>query len=181
MKELDLIEKIEVILFLENDLIDIKELARSLKIDEKKCLLVLDKLNKKYQSSEVVFEIVFNSKQAQLAVKKKFSDFIKKYFHQKKKNEQFSPAMLEVLSIVLYRSPIGKVGIEKIRGVNSDLILRKLSIRGLIDKKEKVKNSGIFIYQPSLKLMRKLGVSELENLPKYDKLSREFDSIKSFI
>jgi segregation and condensation protein B len=85
--------------------------------------------------------------------------------------------MLEVLSIIIYKGPIGKVGIEKIRGVNSDLILRKLTIKGLIEKEEHIENSKIFIYKPSLKLFKKLGISRLENLSEYAKLSSELKNL----
>lgn len=177
MKEQILINRIEAILFLETEPVEIKVLSKNLKIGEKECLEKLKKIAKKYQDLNLAWELVLNENQVQLAVNSKLSVFVKEYFNKKEKNEQFSPAMLEVLSIILYRGPIGKIGIEKIRGVNSDLILRKLTIRGLIERKEKIKNSEIFIYSPSLKLMKKLGISKLENLPDYDKLSREFELI----
>jgi segregation and condensation protein B len=180
MGEVILSEKIEIILFLESESVSISDLANSLEITKESCLEEIKKISQKYQKSEFVWDLVFNGEQVQLVTKKCFSDFIKKYFDKKNQNSQLSPTMLEVLSIILYRSPISKIEIEKIRGINSDLVLRKLAIKGLLEKKEKVKNSGIFLYSPSLKLMKKLGTSRLENLPDYDKLSKEFKKIKDF-
>lgn len=181
MKSLSLSDKIETILFLESEPISISDLAKNLEIKEEKCLEEVKKIHQKYQDSKFVWDLVLNGEQVQLVAKKCFSGFIKKYLDRKNQNNHLSPTMLEVLSVILYRSPITKTGIEKIRGINSDLVLRKLAIKGLVEKKEKVKNSGIFFYSPSLRLMKKLGISKLENLPDYDKLSNEFKKIENFI
>jgi segregation and condensation protein B len=181
MKSLSLSDKIETILFLESEPISISDLAKNLEIKEEKCLEEVEKIHQKYQDSRFVWDLVFNREQVQLVIKKRFSSFIKKYFNRKNQNSQLSPTMLEVLSIILYRSPISKIEIEKIRGINSDLVLRKLAIKGLIEKKEKVKKSGVFLYSPSLKLMKKIGISRLENLPDYDKLSKEFKKVETFL
>jgi segregation and condensation protein B len=181
MEGITLNEKIEIILFLGSESVSVSDLANRLKIKKESCLEEIKKISQKYQRSEFVWELVFNEEQVQLVTKKRFSSFIKKYFDKKNQNSQLSPAMLEVLSIILYKNPISKIEIEKIRGINSDLVLRKLAIKGLIEKKEKVKKSGIFLYSPSLKLMKKLGIYRLENLPDYDKISKEFKKIKDFI
>lgn len=164
--------KIEAILFLESDQIFIAKLAESLKVTFEKCLNELNKLESDYKKNDSALRLVFKKDEVQLVVNSELSFFIKKYF-KNNKNEQLSPAMLEVLSIVLYKGPIGKVGIEHIRGVNCSLILRKLAIRGLLDRKEQIDNSRIFIYEPSLKLLKKLGISRLEDLPDYGKLTKE--------
>lgn len=181
MKSLSLSDKIETILFLESEPISISDLAKNLEIKKEKCLEEVEKIHQKYQEPKFAWDLVFNGEQVQLVAKKRFSNFIKKYLNRKNKNSQLSSTMLEVLSVILYRSPVSKIEIEKIRGINSDLVLRKLAIKGLIEKKEKVKNSGIFLYSPSLRLMKKLGISKLENLPDYDKLSKEFKKIKDFV
>jgi len=170
---LNLIKKIEAILFLEVDQIEITALAKNLDVEQNICLKEIKELEKYYKKNNMALTLVFNEDQIQLVLKPEMANFVEKYFHKKTKKEQFSPAMMEVLSIIVYKGPIGKVGIEKIRGVNSDLILRKLAIKGLIERAEQIKNSRIFVYKPSLKLLKKLGVSKLENLSEYDKLSSE--------
>jgi segregation and condensation protein B len=182
MDDPTLTEKIETILFLETEPVLITDLANNLEISKEECLKEISEISQKYKQSKFIWNVVSNEEEVQITTKKRFSAFIKKYFNKKKnQNNQISPAMLEVMSIILYRSPISKIEIEKLRGVNSDLVLRKLAIKGLIEKKEKVKNSGIFIYSPSLRLMKKLGVNELEKLPDYDKLSKEFKKVETFL
>jgi segregation and condensation protein B len=169
--------KIEIVLFLEADPVDVDNLAKNLEIEKIDCEKELEKIQDDYQKNDSAFRLVFNKNEVQLVSRPDLASFIKKYFQKKTKKEHFSPAMLEVLSIVIYKGPIGKVGIEKIRGVNSDLILRRLTIKGLIEKEEQVENSKIFIYKPSLKLLKKLGVAKLKDLSEYDKLTNELKKL----
>lgn len=169
----ELKNKLEVILFLESEPVEIEELAGNLGVEKELCQKELESLKKDYEKNNSALDLVMTEDDVQLVTQKKLSAFIEKYYKQKNKTEQFSPAMLEVLSIVLYKTPIGKAGIEKIRGVDCGLMLRKLLIKGLIEKDEKIQNSKIFVYKPSLKLLKKLGISRLEDLPEYDKLSKE--------
>src|SRR5256885_4059361 len=47
--------------------------------------------------------------------------------------QRLSAAALETLAIIAYRQPIGRAGIEEIRGVGAGAILKSLHERGLID------------------------------------------------
>ena len=77
---------------------------------------------------------------------------------------------MEALTIIAYRGPIAKGDLDKIRGVNCALILRNLLLRGLIESKE-VK--GEDYYQVSLDFIKFLGVSDVSQLPDYQRLHNE--------
>ncbi len=81
-------------------------------------------------------------------------------------------AGLEVLSIILYLSPVGKSRVDHIRGVSSTFTVRNLLIRGLI---ERVSAEGIrgHAYRPTLELLSHLGLSKLEDLPDYVSVREE--------
>lgn len=164
--------KIETILFVMAEEVAISKLAENLEVTAEECLLELKKLEADYRKSSSVLRLVFKRDEVQLVVKAESASFLKTYF-KIGKPEQLSPAMLEVLSIIAYKGPISKAGIEYIRGVNCRLILRKLAIKGLIEKKEQVVNSRIFLYEASLQLLKKLGILKLEDLPNYDKLTKK--------
>ena len=170
--KIELKNKIEAILFLEAEPVVISKLAENLKITVEECQKELENLETNYSSINSALSLVFKKDEVQLVAASKLAPFLKEYF-KSEKSEQLSPAMLEVLSIIIYKGPIAKVFVEQIRGVNCDLILRKLTIRGLVDKVARLDNSRIFVYEPSLKLLKKLGISRLEDLPKYSKLSKE--------
>ncbi len=164
--------KIEAVLFVTVEAIVISKLAENLKVTPEECLRELKKLGVDYKKNNSVLRLVFKEDEVQLVVDAKSASFLKAYFKMGKP-VQLSSAMLEVLSIVAYKGPISRVRIEYIRGVNCRLILRKLAIKGLIEKKEQIANSRIFLYEASLQLLKKLGILRLEDLPNYDKLTKK--------
>jgi segregation and condensation protein B len=70
----------------------------------------------------------------------------------------------ETLAIVLYKEPVSRAEIDRIRGVNSAFILRNLMVKGLV-KREAVGNSFQFLSTPEL--LQYLGVTDKINLPQY--------------
>lgn len=70
----------------------------------------------------------------------------------------------ETLAIVLYRGPVSRAEIDRIRGVNSSFILRNLQIRGLIER-EISKNNAVFSITPAL--LAHLGITNKTELPNY--------------
>lgn len=164
--------KIETILFLESEPVFIDDLSKKLGISQDDCFEELKKIRNNYCKNNSSFDLVFNQNEVQLVIKKDLASFIKDYYRNNK-IEQLSPAILEVLAIISYKGPISKAKIEYIRGVNCSSILRKLALRGLIERREGIPNSRIFSYEPSLKFFKKLGISQLKDLPNYDKLTKD--------
>ena len=70
----------------------------------------------------------------------------------------------ETLAIVLYRGPVNRTEIDRIRGVNSAYILRNLQIRGLIEKKMVGRQTQ---FQPTTELLQHLGITDKTNLKDY--------------
>ena len=70
----------------------------------------------------------------------------------------------ETLAIVLYKEPVSRAEIDRIRGVNSAFILRNLMVKGLV-KREAVGNS--FQFRSTPELLQYLGVTNKINLPQY--------------
>ena len=79
----------------------------------------------------------------------------------------------ETLAIVLYRGPILRAEIDRIRGVNSSFILRNLMVRGLIERKSKG-NSYEFAITP--KLLQHLGVQSKRDLPQFTEFMNALDA-----
>ncbi len=79
---------------------------------------------------------------------------------------QLSNAALEVLSLVAYRQPITRVEIDEIRGVSSELMLKKLQARGLIETCGHKDTVGKpLLYQVSQGFFDAFGLESLEDLP----------------
>lgn len=71
----------------------------------------------------------------------------------------------ETLAIILYKEPISRVEIDRIRGVNSSFILRNLLVRGLILRESITGNGYQFRITPNL--LNHLGVTNKQQLPQF--------------
>lgn len=91
--------------------------------------------------------------------------------------EELSRAGLETLTIIAYRGPLTRARIEYIRGVNSVFTLRNLLMRGLIERSENPKDARSFLYSVSFEFMKTLGITTLEELPRYEELKKKAEEV----
>jgi segregation and condensation protein B len=80
----------------------------------------------------------------------------------------------ETLAIVLYKGPVSRAEIDRIRGVNSSFILRNLLVRGLI---ERVAENTILRFTATPALLSHLGITNKMELPNY---ATVLDSLEKF-
>jgi len=81
----------------------------------------------------------------------------------------------ETLSIILYRGPLSRIEIDRIRGVNSSFIIRNLLIRGLIMRQTHPTDTRSFIYTITPALLNHLGVQRREDLPEFGDIMNALD------
>lgn len=84
-----------------------------------------------------------------------------------RKNElkgDIGKAGAETLAIILYKEPISRAEIDRIRGVNSSFILRNLLVKGLVER-ESAGNTYQFRITPTL--LQHLGTSTKTELPRF--------------
>lgn len=82
----------------------------------------------------------------------------------------------ETLAIILYKGPISRAEIDRIRGVNSSFILRNLLVRGLIER-EAVKNMAQFSVTPTL--LSHLGITHKSELNNYASVLDELEKFEA--
>jgi segregation and condensation protein B len=88
------------------------------------------------------------------------SDTLSSLFEEEVGGE-LSPASLQTLSIIAYKGTASRGEISYIRGVDSRMSLRNLTIRGLIEK------AGTDSYKLTTDTLRHLGVGRVEELPRW--------------
>ncbi|MGI8703605.1 MAG: SMC-Scp complex subunit ScpB [Candidatus Limnocylindrales bacterium] len=82
---------------------------------------------------------------------------------------RLSSAALETLAIVAYRQPVTRGLIERIRGVDSDYVLRSLLHRRLIVEQGRAETVGRpFLYGTSFDFLERFGLTSLDELPVLD-------------
>jgi segregation and condensation protein B len=82
---------------------------------------------------------------------------------------RLSRAALETLAIVAYRQPITRPGIDAIRGVNSDGVLKSLLSKGLLQEVGRTEGPGRpILYGTSSEFLQHFGLSALDKLPPFE-------------
>lgn len=169
--------KIESILFFKNQPMTYNDLSNILKVSESEIKIALENLGEELNDRGI--RLVFSTEDVVLVTHPEMSETIEILTKEEMKKD-LSKAALETLSIVVYKSPITRSEIDYIRGVNSQFILRSLTIRGLVDKKINPKDERTFFYEPSLDLLKFLGISSKEETPQYQDVQNQLDDfIKS--
>lgn len=165
---MELLSKLEALLFIYGEPIEIKKLARIFSVKEEEVKSGVAALEEELKREERGLTLVEDKGRVQLVTKPEFSklleDLTKEEFA-----EDLTPAALETLSIVSYAGPISRADLEYIRGVNSSFILRALLMRGLIEREIDPKRANAFVYTASFDLLKKLGLSKNSELPEYQK------------
>ena len=168
---MSLISKIESLLFVSNQplsVAQIRKLTDSKKPDVESALKELEEKYKAQEDCGIVF--IASADKYQLASHPDNAKLVKDFLKSDVTGELTEPA-LETLTIIAYRGPITKPELEQIRGVNCSLILRNLLIRGLIERIED-KKVDMPRYSVTHEFIRFLGVSQVSDLPDYEKLSK---------
>jgi len=107
----------------------------------------------------------------QLVTAPELSTFIES-LRKNELSQDIGKAGAETLAIILYREPITRGEIDRIRGVNSAFILRNLLTRGLIERQAR-KNTYEFRISPAL--LQHLGVTHKHELPQFGEFMATID------
>ncbi|MGH2466188.1 MAG: SMC-Scp complex subunit ScpB [Candidatus Limnocylindrales bacterium] len=79
---------------------------------------------------------------------------------------RLSPAALETLAIVAYRQPVTRGAVERIRGVDSDYVVRSLLHRRLIVEQGRAATPGRpILYGTGFDFLERFGLTSLDDLP----------------
>lgn len=160
---------LESILFVSLKPLSVSRLASICEVKNQEVEEALKELSFDYKERGSGLTLIENNSEYQLSTSSSSSELIKKYLKDETSGELSQPS-LETLTIIAYRSPISKVELEKIRGVNCSLIIRNLLLRGLIDESfNRSKNENY--YSLSHDFLRFLGISSAKDLPDFDKLN----------
>lgn len=82
----------------------------------------------------------------------------------------------ETLAIILYKGPISRADIDRIRGVNSAFILRNLLVRGLIERGAEGRSYS-FSITPTL--LAHLGITNKTELPDYESILNQLEAFET--
>lgn len=166
-----LLKHIEALIFSANKPITIDEIQHCLSemfnaaIASDDILSGIQTLETKFLDDSYAFEIIHLGGGYQFLTKPAYQASIGILLKQQSK-KRLSTAALETLSIVAYKQPITKAGIEQIRGVGCDYAIQKLLDKSLVEIKGKDDTPGRpIIYGTSEQFMDYFGINDLRDLP----------------
>ena len=163
---------LESLIFVSGKPIKFKKLASISQLEEADVKLQLEELSNDYVNQDRGVRLLLKDDSVQMVSNAKYGEYVKKMVTEELQ-EDLSKVALETLAIIAYRGPIDRVSIENIRGVNCVYILRNLLIRGLIEKAKSSSDARKSVYQVSFNFMKHLGINSVNDLPQFEKLSRE--------
>ncbi len=174
----DLVSKIEALLFIYGDALEIKKIAKTLKASEEEVEKAAQQLAEDLKAENRGLFLVSDKEKIQLATKPEFSSLLESVIKEELR-ENLTPAALETLSIVAYAGPMTRAELDYIRGVNSSFSLRNLSIRGLVERYPDPKRGNVYLYKPSFELLKFLGVAQVGDLPEYEKFQQLIEKLRN--
>ncbi len=167
-KNSELVSKLEALLFIYGEPMEVKKLAKILEAKESDIAGGLELLEAELRREERGLALVQDKGKVQIVTKPEFAKLLEDITKQEF-TEVLTPAALETLSIIAYAGPISRADIEYIRGVNSSFIMRALLMRGLVERSVDPKRSNTYLYSTSFELLRHLGLAKNSDLPDYSK------------
>ena len=156
---------IEAVLFVANEALSIKALAKLTAAEEADVTLALQRIDEEFAGRGLVLREVaggyrFASSPAARAA-------VEAYLLPPKTN--LSPAALESLAIVAYNEPVTKAQIEEIRGVSADSVIATLLDRRFIVESGRRESPGRpLLYKTTTDFLEAFGLNSLADLPAVD-------------
>ncbi|MFW5947193.1 MAG: SMC-Scp complex subunit ScpB [Gemmatimonadota bacterium] len=127
-------------------------------------------LRAEYDEAGRAFQVYELAGGWQLLTRPEYSPHLER-FETVPRSGRVSGAALEVLAIIAYRQPLGRLEIEEIRGVGSSHVLRTLQDLGLIEVVGRGEGLGRpLLYGTTDRFLEHFGFNSLDDLPKPDEL-----------
>ena len=158
---MELPEQIEGLLFYKASPMTYVALAKILHVSPEDIQEALRTLQKRLEDSAL--RLSMTDTQVQLVTASELDTLIENVRKDELKRD-IGKAGAETLAIILYRGPVTRAEIDRIRGVNSAFILRNLMVRGLIERNTEGK-FHTFCVTPML--LSHLGITHKTELPNY--------------
>jgi len=170
LTSMNLLSKLESILFVASKPLTIVQLAKALDTSKEHISEALDTLVMKYNRDDSGIHILREAESVQMATNPENLSAIEGFIKDEVSGE-LTKAQLETLTVIAYRSPITRADLEQIRGVNCSVILRNLMMRGLVDQYDSSEEI-LPTYVLTMDALAALGISEIADLPQFAELSQ---------
>ena len=159
----ELCRAVEAILFASGYPVKFSVIADVLSIDEEKVRELVSELSKSYEDRGI--ELAVLNDECQLCSKAKYEEPVRAALGIRRGTKLYQ-ALMEVLSIIVYRQPVTRAYIEQVRGVDCSYSITSLLDKGMIENKGHLELPGRpALYGTTSDFLRVFGLSSLQELP----------------
>lgn len=164
--DLSLEARIEALLFVASIPVSISQLAEALNCSANDVELGLQSLDGVYTNRGLALQR--HEGRIQLTTHPVAGEIIERFLGLEA-NQRLSRAALETLAIIAYRQPITRPGVDAIRGVNSDGVIKSLLSKGLIQEVGRTEGPGRpILYGTTAAFLQHFGLKSIGDLPAFD-------------
>lgn len=156
-----------------DDGVSLKQIEEVLEIDEDKANSLLDSLRDDLNSDDRGLTIEKLGNKYKMTTKREHKEYYKKIVTDEESNT-LSQAALETLAIIAYNEPITRIDVDKLRGVSSSQLIRKLVAKGLIEDVGRSDQPGRpYLYSTTDLFLDYFKMSSKSELPSIDEYLEE--------
>ena len=172
---MELSSQIEAVLFYKAEPMKKTALAELFSVSQEEIEQALGRLSETLGSHSI--RLTTTDTMVQLVTAPEVNELIEQVRKDELSND-IGKAGAETLAIILYRGPLSRIEIDRVRGVNSAFIIRNLLIRGLIERRPHPTDSRSFTYAISPELLNNLGIGKREELPEFSEIMTALDNFE---
>ena len=170
-KEQLLAMRVEALLFIATQPVSINQLASSLDVSAGRIEKTINLLQEQYKQRGI--RIQEHQSRYQLTSAPEFAKDVEAFLDIEL-SARLSSAALEALAIIAYKQPVTRPGVDAIRGVNSDGVMKTLLSKGLIEELGRSDGPGRpILYGTTSDFLQYFGLETLQQLPDFEELNQE--------
>lgn len=159
--------ELETLLFVAAGPVTVQQLAETLQVSQEVVEKSLVRLETTLQQGRGV-RLQWSSGRVQLTTAPEMASLVERFLGLEA-TTKLSRAALETLTIIAYKQPVTRPGIDAIRGVSSDGVLKSLLYKGLIQEVGRAEGPGRpILYGTTADFLQYFGLASLEELPPVD-------------
>lgn len=147
-----------------------------LEINEEESKELVKELKSRYEQDDRGLRIDFLGNRFKITTKFEHKAYYQKLIENPTTNT-LSQAALETLAIIAYNEPITRIQVDKLRGVASGQMIRKLVAKGFIKEVGRSEIPGRpILYETTSEFLDYFGLPSIDALPDMSNFIREADS-----
>ena len=151
------------------DGLNLDQIVEVLDINEDEAKALVQDLKHSYEEEDRGLRIDYLGNRLKLTTKYEHREYYQKLLENPETNI-LSQAALETLAIIAYNEPITRVEVDKIRGVSSSQMIRKLVAKGLIKESGRSELPGRpILYETTNEFLDYFGLKSIDELPDMEK------------